>query len=173
MPSNVLDEKQFTTVFSHDSCRGYQHRAKFTTQTVRQIWKILGWNTVPPERNQKNPEFLHPAMAGPHGAGWHGCVGPQPAPTGGGTFVLQFIASVQRTRSQVGPPVATIGASCAVLPGRVCRDPPRVIKNQENYKSVRQLRVAAGCAFTCTISSASCCESVCTNRSMLLQVVLC
>ena len=55
---------------------GYRRKAKFTTRTVRKIGKILGGDTGAPERNQKNPEFLHPPMAGPRGAGGMGASGP-------------------------------------------------------------------------------------------------
>ena len=33
------------------------------------------WGHGPPERNQKNPEFLQPPMAGPRGRGRRGCTG--------------------------------------------------------------------------------------------------
>ena len=58
------------------SARGYRHYAKFTTRTVRKMGNILGGDTGPPKRKQKNSEFLQPPMARPRGAGGMGASGP-------------------------------------------------------------------------------------------------
>ena len=58
------------------SQRGDRRKAKFTTRTVRKIGKILGGDTDDPNAIKKIPEFLHPPMAGPRGAGGMGASGP-------------------------------------------------------------------------------------------------